>query len=304
MLRPQIARSIRLTPAVQPTAQQVGLPDGLGRSDGASVFTVAGTDHYTSTRTLAAEQRLLTAAEQLGGRALDPGVVDQRLAEAAVGGIILDAGQSAMVRNLATDHRRVQLVIAPAGAGKTTALNVLARTWTAGGGHVLGLTPSAAAAAQLTQATGIQTDTLARLTWAIRHQQRLPDWAARIGPRTLLLVDEAGMADTLTLDTAISYVAGRYGRVCLVGDDRQLGAVGAGGILKDLEAAHGAVRLTRLHCFTDPDEAAATLKIRHGDPAAIDFYVDGTGSRSRTRLVSPTACSPRGATTSTRASTR
>ena len=126
--------------------------------------------------------------------------------------------------------------------------------------------PSAAAAAQLTQATGIQTDTLARLTWAIR--------------------------------------AGRYGRVCLVGDDRQLGAVGAGGILKDLEAAHGAVRLTRLHCFTDPDEAAATLKIRHGDPAAIDFYVDGTGSRSRTRLVSPTACSPRGATTSTRASTR
>ncbi len=266
MLRPQIARSIRLTPAVQPTAQQVGLPDGLGRSDGASVFTVAGTDHYTSTRTLAAEQRLLTAAEQLGGRALDPGVVDQRLAEAAVGGIILDAGQSAMVRNLATDHRRVQLVIAPAGAGKTTALNVLARTWTAGGGHVLGLTPSAAAAAQLTQATGIQTDTLARLTWAIR--------------------------------------AGRYGRVCLVGDDRQLGAVGAGGILKDLEAAHGAVRLTRLHCFTDPDEAAATLKIRHGDPAAIDFYVDGTGSRSRTRLVSPTACSPRGATTSTRASTR
>ena len=42
------------------------------------------------------------------------------------------AGQTEMVRTLALDHRRVQLVIAPAGAGKTTALRALAHTWTAG----------------------------------------------------------------------------------------------------------------------------------------------------------------------------
>ena len=65
-----------------------------------------------------------------------------------------------MVRTLATDRRRVQLVIAPAGAGKTTALKVLADTWTGGGGHILGLAPSAAAAAQLAEATGIPADTL------------------------------------------------------------------------------------------------------------------------------------------------
>jgi ATP-dependent exoDNAse (exonuclease V) alpha subunit len=56
------------------------------------------------------------------------------------------------------------------------------------------------------------------------------------------------------------------------GDDQQLGAIGAGGILADLNAAHGAVRLIQLHRFTDPDEAAATLHVRDGAPDAVDFY--------------------------------
>lgn len=83
-------------------------------------------------------------------------------------------------------------MIAPAGAGKTTALRVLADTWTAGGGHILGLAPSAAAAAQLAEATGIQADTLARLIWAIDHHHPAagvsrPDRsadAAAVSPRT------------------------------------------------------------------------------------------------------------------------
>ena len=82
----------------------------------------------------------------------------------------------------------------------------------------------------------------------------LPDWAEQIGPTTLLLIGEAGMADTLTLNTAVTHVLKQGGRVCLVGDDQQLGAIGAGGILADLEAAHGAVRLTQLHRFTDPEK--------------------------------------------------
>ena len=43
--------------------------------------------------------------------------------------------QTSMVRTLATDRRQLQLVIAPASAGKTTALRVLAYTWTGGAGH-------------------------------------------------------------------------------------------------------------------------------------------------------------------------
>ena len=196
----------------------------------------------------------------------------------------LDAGQVNLVRSMATSGSRLQLAIAPAGAGKTTALHTLTRAWTEAGGTVIGLAPSAAAAAQLGEQTGAPTDTLAKLTWTLDHHQPLPDWAAGIGPRTLVLVDEAGMADTLTLDTAVAFVIERGGSVRLVGDDAQLSAIGAGGVLTDLQAAHGAVRLTELHRFADPTEAAATLALRDGQPEALGFYLD----RHRIHVGDPT----------------
>jgi AAA domain len=53
--------------------------------------------------------------------------------------------------------------------------------------------------------TGIGSDTLAKLTWSVQRGE-LPEWAAQIGPSTLVIIDEAGMADTLTLDTAVQFV--------------------------------------------------------------------------------------------------
>ncbi len=60
----------------------------------------------------------------------------------------------------------------------------------------------------------------------------------------------------------------------LVGDDAQLSAIGARGVLSELQAVHGAVRLTELHRFADPTEAAATLALRDGQPEALGFYLD------------------------------
>ena len=98
---------------------------------------------------------------------------------------------------MCTSGVRLRLAIAPAGAGKTTAMRAIALAWTQDGGQVVGLAPSAAAAAVLAEHTGIRTDTLAKLTWSLQHGE-LPDWAAAVGPSTLVIMDEAGMADTLT----------------------------------------------------------------------------------------------------------
>ena len=136
---------------------------------------------------------------------------------------------------MCTSGTRLQLAIAPAGAGKTTAMRTLARAW-ADTGQVIGLAPSAAAAAQLRDATGAPAETLAKLTWSIDHAD-LPDWADRIGRSTLVIIDEAGMADTLSLDTAVQFIVGRGGCVRLVGDDQQLAAIGAGGVLVDIQAS-------------------------------------------------------------------
>jgi conjugative relaxase-like TrwC/TraI family protein len=248
-------------------------PGMLRRSDGSSVYSIAGADLYTSQRILDAEQRLVNVAGIRDGTVVDRSVVDLALLEMVANGTALDTGQASLVRQMCTSGARLQLAIAPAGAGKTTAMRALTRAWTEDGGQVIGLAPSAAAVAVLGEQTGIRTDTLAKLTWSLQHGE-LPDWATGVGPATLIIIDEAGMADTLSLDTAVQFAVDRGTSVRLIGDDQQLAAIGAGGVLRDINNIHGALQLTELHRFTDPAEAQASLALRDGDPAALGFYLD------------------------------
>jgi conjugative relaxase-like TrwC/TraI family protein len=248
-------------------------PQALRRTDGSSVYTVTGADLYTSQRILDAEQRLVTTAGRRDGTVVDESAVNLALLELAANGTALDAGQASLVRQMCSSGARLQLAIAPAGAGKTTAMRALTLAWSQDGGQVIGLAPSAAAAAVLGEQTGIPADTLAKLTWSLQHGE-LPDWEAAVDPSTLLVIDEAGMADTLTLDTAVQFAINRGASVRLIGDDQQLAAIGAGGVLRDITHTHGALLLTELHRFTDPAEAAASLAIREGKPVALEFYLD------------------------------
>jgi hypothetical protein len=116
-------------------------PGALRRVDGSSVYTISGTDLYTSQRILNAEQRLLTVAGLRDGTVLDRIVVDLALLEMAANGTALDRGQASLVRQMCTSGARLQLAIAPAGAGKTTAMRALTRSWTEDGGQVIGLAP-------------------------------------------------------------------------------------------------------------------------------------------------------------------
>jgi stage III sporulation protein SpoIIIAA len=172
------------------------------------VYSIAGADLYTSQAILDAERRLVTVAGIRDGTVLDRTVVDLAVLEMAANGTALDMGQASLVRQMCTSGARLQLAIAPAGAGKTTAMRALTLAWTEDGGQVIGLAPSAAAADVLGEQTGIRADTLAKLTWSLRNGG-LPDWATGVGPATLIIIDEAGMADTLSLDTAVRFAIDR-----------------------------------------------------------------------------------------------
>jgi hypothetical protein len=77
----------------------------------------------------------------------------------------------------------------------------------------------------------------------------------------------------LSLDTAVKFAISHGASVRLVGDDQQLAAIGAGGVLRDIQQSHGALQLTELHRFTDPAEAQASLAQREGDLGALGFYL-------------------------------
>ena len=261
--------SINLTPELDP----INEPTALRRSDGTSVYRHTGRDHYTSRRVLEAEQRIVEVAGRLDGLAWSPDAVELSVLAAILDGVPLNRGQQDMVAALATSGARVQLALAPAGSGKTTAMQVLAGVWTEGGRNAVGLAPSAAAAAALAEATGMPCETLAKVVHDLRHDAGSP-LVTSIGPGTLVVIDEAGMADTLTLAAVIEYAVARGSSVRLIGDDRQLAAIGAGGC-----------------CGTSPPSTARS--------DWTSWCASPTRPRPRRRWHYARATDPRSATTST-----
>jgi conjugative relaxase-like TrwC/TraI family protein len=104
-------------------------PQALRRTNGSSVYTVGGADLYTSQRILDAERRLVLAAGRRDGSVVDESAVDLALLEMSANGTALDVGQAGLVRQMCTSGARLQLAIAPAGAGKTTAMRALTLAW-------------------------------------------------------------------------------------------------------------------------------------------------------------------------------
>ena len=257
----------------------LGEPEFLRRPDGASVYTVHGSRTYTSAAILDAERRLLEAGERTDGYVIPEFFVDLAIRRGTEAGAGLDTGQAELVSALATSGARVQVALAPAGSGKTTAMATLAKAWRGGGGQVIGLAPTAVAADELGQAIDTPAETVAKFLHSAAAAASDGRVAAfpPIGPRTLVVIDEAGMVGTKDLAAVVDRVLERGGSVRLVGDDQQLTAVAASGVFRDLAeqgcALGTTVRLTELHRFSDAEEAAATLGIRSGDPAALEHYL-------------------------------
>jgi conjugative relaxase-like TrwC/TraI family protein len=273
------SRLVNLTPDLDPITE----PSALKRSDGVSVYRHTGADHFTSTRILEAEARIVDAAGTGATGSADPIDVDLALMAAALEGPELNEGQRDLVRSLVADPRQVALALAPAGSGKTTAMSVLAQVAHDLEYDVVGLAPSAAAAAVLSEATGIGSETLAMLDHTLAA-----GLDPGFGPHTIVVIDEAGMADTLTLDRIITACTGRGARVRLVGDEQQLAAVGAGGVLRDIAATHGAKRLDHVVRFDDPVEGSASLALRDGDRTALGYYLDHDRIHTEDELASLT----------------
>jgi len=253
-------------------------------SDGASVLVEHGSARYTTQDLLDAEQLLLTQAQQPTRHHLTTARVNELVSSFEDRHrVTLDSGQHALVHSFTTDPRRLVVGIGPAGAGKTTAMRAVAATWRTTGHRVIPLAASASAAAVLAEELGCRADNLHKFRYAHtvaasdgdsgRQTDDFDSWFI-LEPGDLVLVDEAGMTGTRNLAWLTKYARERGAVVRLIGDPAQLTSVEAGGALHLIGGDAGAVELTDLHRFDDPDEATATLGLRQGDPHALDFYFD------------------------------
>ena len=184
-------------------------------------------------------------------------------------GHLLSDEQVATLASVAVSGRQVDLLIGPAGAGKTTAMRALHKAWTSvhGKDSVVGLAPSAAAADVLAQDLDVACDNTAK--WLHEHDHG----RAEFRKGQLVIIDEATLAGTLTLDRITGIASSAGAKVLLVGDWAQLQSVDAGGAFPLLaEARDDTPELTEVHRFVNEWEKDASIDLRLGRTKVISTY--------------------------------
>ncbi|UCM88021.1 MobF family relaxase [Streptomyces marincola] len=254
--------------------EPVPVPGAYLREDGSPVFVQHGAARYTSHTLKAMEADLVEAARRpcpvvrLSRDRIDMALAagDERR------GFVPSAEQRRIVDGVFTGDRRVRAVVGRAGTGKTTIMALAREVADAHGIPVLGLAGGQVQADTLAERAGIRAENLAR--WRFMSESYAPgspEWTLPSG--VLVIVDEAGQADTGTLHAVMRQVEAAGGRMLLIGDPRQLGASGVGGALDLISGEAGCLRLTEVRRFRDADgrprrweiDAAEALSRGDGD---------------------------------------
>jgi hypothetical protein len=269
-------------------------PPALRRADGRSIYTPHDRALYTTRPQLDAEEQLLAAAGADGGPAADPAVAASALGgtRAELSGLpgrsrpgtepALDTGdrrtgrswadglrddQAAAVYGILTSGRPADVLVGPAGTGKSRTMGTLSHLWhQLTGARVIGVA-TAENAAQVLAAEGLDTAWNIAMFLTLASSER-----SMLRAGDLLIVDEASMVSTAQLTALHQITAAAGAKLLLTGDPAQLPAIGAGGALAMIARQHGCYQLTVVQRMNQAWERHASLRLRDGDPAVLADY--------------------------------
>lgn len=200
----------------------------------------------------------------------------------------LYADQGAMVTRLTTSGQGVEVVVGKAGAGKTFALDAAREAWELSGYRVIGCARSARAAQELNAGSGIQSYTIASLLLDLEHPRH-----GGLQPNSVLIVDEAGMVGTRDLERVLDHAQRARAKVVLVGDDRQLPEIEAGGAFRGIKNRLPAIELSEVRRQPDGWQRDTLDLVREGKAkeAILEYskrgrvHVAGSAEETRRQLV-------------------
>ncbi|OLT01432.1 hypothetical protein BJF90_31975 [Pseudonocardia sp. CNS-004] len=246
------------------------------------MFVKPGTERYATDEQLLGERELRAAAVRRGAPAWTTEQADDLLARFSRSGRTLGADQEAALRGILTSGAAVEVLMAPAGTGKSFLVGTLAESWGGPPGpgeererRVFGLAYGQRQADVLAD-EGVTSRNIRR--WLDGHG-RLDagtasgdDEAFRLRSGDLVVVDEAGAASTPALVAIHRRCAQAGAKLLLVGDPKQLAAVGAGGALGDIAERGIRYELAEVRRFRNGWEGPASLRLRDGDETVVAEY--------------------------------
>ena len=268
------------------------VPDSLRRADGESIYRAHGSELYATRAQLSMEEQLLADAQaeaaphlarekaaRLLGAELAQLDAQIRASAGAAGaaqdgaaetGLRLDQVTAAFLA--LTSPRRADLIVGPAGTGKTYTAVRVGKAWReAGMGQVIGIAATSAARNVL-QGAGIPVAENTAQFLGHLPGRREARGATSLAPDALIIVDEASTASMADLAAVLRHAARSGAKVIITGDHAQLGAVHGGGGMAMLARRLGYAQLTEAVRFRNEWEGNASLAIRAGDASALATY--------------------------------
>jgi conjugative relaxase-like TrwC/TraI family protein len=214
---------------------------------------------YTTEGLLACERQIVDGAARRASE--KTGVLARELVERVLSEWQgpLSEDQRAAVWQLTSSGSGVDAVTAVAGSGKTTLVGALAASYRAAGWEVVGAAPTGRAARQLRDTAGIPAETMHAMLLQLAS-------GTGLSSRTLLVLDEAGMAPTRLTAQLLSAAEETGAKVLAIGDPGQLGSVQAGGWLGALADDQTSAALREAVRQVDKSERDALTALRDGDP--------------------------------------
>ncbi len=191
---------------------------------------------YTTPGLVAIEKRIINYA--LETRDSGCGVVDDTsVAQVLAVREDLNDEQHEMVRRTCTSGDGVQVVVGPAGSGKTRAMSAIHQVYRTAGHHLLGGSLGGHAAKKLQDSSGIPCFTITSLLGSLQRGELVLD------DRSVLVLDETGMVGTRQLAAVFEFTRAARAKVVVVGDDKQLPEIDAGGGLRALRSRLDVIEL-------------------------------------------------------------
>lgn len=241
---------------------------------------------FTSKKNLKEETSLLESASRLSKNSrhqLKVEALESKLLDPSTA--TLNWEQSAAVAHMTIGNESIALVNGKAGTGKTRMLKTAADLWKDAGYDVLGLCVAGKASRGLHEATGIQTETVAKFLYdaeptlkavVSRHLRGLKNAAlgkrqvkkpkpVKIGSKSVLVIDEAAMIGTSEMRRILEEVERAKARVVLVGDARQLQPIDPGSPFQSLVDRLGAIQLDEIQRQQNPFDRQMVKDLSEGN---------------------------------------
>jgi conjugative relaxase-like TrwC/TraI family protein len=182
--------------------------------------------YYTTPRLWQMEQRFMDTARK--GEKAGAAVVDgATLAAVLARHRYLSVEQVEMVTCLTTGGERIVAVAARPGTGKTTALAAAQEAWAAAGIRGIGVATARSASGELSDA-GVPATSITALL--IKTEELASRGIDPLPRGTVIVVDESSTTSTPHAAALAELAEGCEGKLVMIGDPRQIGAVGPGGL--------------------------------------------------------------------------